>query len=67
MSLVADLFMYRPSIFVWLLQRFYYGSELPGRETDKKKGYTDSLSAAMNVTTSDQTRDGWRLAAKRRR
>ncbi|HEX4420676.1 MAG TPA: hypothetical protein VH165_22330 [Kofleriaceae bacterium] len=67
MSLVADLFMYRPSFFVWLLQRFYYGSELPGRETDKKKGYTDSLSAAMNVTTSAQTRDGWRLAAKRRR
>lgn len=67
MSLVADLFMYRPSFFVWLLQRFYYGSELPGRVTDKKKGYTDSLTAAMNVTTSDQTRDGWRLAAKRRR
>jgi len=67
MSLVADLFMYRPSFFVWLLQRFYYGSELPGRVTDKKKGYTDSLSAAMNVTTSDQTRDGWRLAARRRR
>jgi ferredoxin len=66
MSLVADLFMYRPSFFVWLLQRFYYGSELPGRVTDKKKGYTDSLTAAMNVTTSDQTRDGWRLAAKRR-
>ena len=67
MSLVADLFMYRPSFFVWLLQRFYYGSELPGRDTDKKKGYTDSLSAAIKVTTSDQTRDGWRLAAKRRR
>jgi len=66
MSLVADLFMYRPSFFVWLLQRFYYGSELPGRVTDKKKGYTDSLTAAMKVTTSDQTRDGWRLAAKRR-
>jgi len=67
MSLVADLFMYRPSFLVWLIQRFYYGSELPGRVTDKKRGYTDSLSAAMNVTTSDQTRDGWRLAAKRRR
>ena len=67
MSLVADLFMYRPSFFVWLLQRFYYGSELPGRVTDKKKGYTDSLTSAMKVTTSDQTRDGWRLAAKRRR
>jgi ferredoxin len=67
MSLVADLFMYRPSIVVWFLQRFYYGSELPGRVTDKKKGYTDSLSAAMKVTTSSQTRDGWRLAAKRKR
>jgi ferredoxin len=67
MSLVADLFMYRPSIFVWILQRFYYGSELPGRDSDKKKGYTESLSAAMKVTTSSQTRDGWRLAAKRKR
>jgi hypothetical protein len=67
MSLVADLFMYRPSFFVWLLQRFYYGSELPGRITDKKKGYTDSLIAAVKVTTSDQTHDGWRLAAKRKR
>jgi ferredoxin len=67
MSLVADLFMYRPSILVWLLQRFYYGSELPGRETDKKKGYEETLTAAMKVTTSEQTRDGWRLAARRRR
>ena len=67
MSLVADLFMYRPSFFVWLLQRFYYGSELPGRVTDKKKGYAESLTAAAKVTTSDQTRDGWRLAAKRTR
>ncbi len=67
MSLVADLFMYRPSFFVWLIQRFYYGSELPGRVTDKKKGYEASLTSAMSVTTSDQTRDGWRLAAKRKR
>ncbi len=67
MSLAADLFMYRPAFVVWLLQRFYYGSELPGRVTDKKKGYVDSLTSAMKVTTSDQTRDGWRLAAKRRR
>ena len=67
MSLVADLFMYRPSFLVWVLQRFYYGSELPGRATDKKKGYTDSLTAAIKVTTSEQTRDGWRLAARRRR
>ena len=38
MSLVADLFMYRPSFFVWLLQRFYYGSELPGREHRQEEG-----------------------------
>jgi Fe-S oxidoreductase len=67
MSLVSNLFMYKPSIVVWLLQRFYYGSELPGRVVDKKKGYTESLTAAMNVTTSDQTRDGWRLTVRRRR
>ena len=66
MSLAADLFMDRPSFLVWLLQRFYYGSGLPGHPRTKKKGYTESLSAAIKVTTSDQTRDGWRLAAKRR-
>jgi ferredoxin len=67
MSLVADLFMYRPPFFVWLLQRFYYGSDAPGRVTDKKKGYTESLDSAIKVTTSSKTRDGWRLAAKRQR
>jgi ferredoxin len=67
MSLVADLFMYRPSFFVWLIQRFYYGSGLPDRANRERKGYEDSLSDAANVTTSDQTRDGWRLAATRRR
>ncbi len=68
MSLVADLFMYRPSFFVWLLQRFYYGSDHPSRgPIDKKKGYTESLTAAAKTTTSDQTRDGWRLDARRRR
>ena len=67
MSLVADLFMTEPSIFVWLLQRFYYGSGLPDRVSDKKKGYAESLSAAANVTTSAKTRDGWRWAAKRKR
>jgi ferredoxin len=67
MSLVADLFMYRPSFFVWLLQRFYYGSGLPGHAPTEKKGYTAALSSAVNVTTSEQTRDGWRLAAKRKR
>jgi ferredoxin len=67
MSLVADLFMYRPSFIVWLLQRFYYGSELPGRDVDRKKGFKDSLSAAVQVTTSARTRDGWRLATRRKR
>ncbi len=67
MALVADLFMYRPAFVVWLIQRFYYGSEMPGRDVDKKKGYTDSLTAAMAVTTSDQTRDGWRLTATKRK
>jgi ferredoxin len=66
MSLVADLFMYRPSLIVWVLQRFYYGSGLPDRDSARKKGYTESLSDAANVTTSAKTRDGWRLAAKRK-
>jgi ferredoxin len=67
MALVADLFMYRPSFLVWLIQRFYYGSDHPDRAPgDRKKGYTDSLTAAMQVTTSDQTRDGWRLKAQRK-
>ena len=67
MALAANLFMDRPSFRVWLVQRFYYGSGLPDRERKDKKGYTDSLSTAMNVTTSDQTHDGWRLAATRKR
>jgi ferredoxin len=66
MSLVADLFMYRPSFIVWLLQRFYYGSELPGRNVDRKRSLTESLSEAAGVTTSARTRDGWRLAARRK-
>ncbi|HTL36418.1 MAG TPA: hypothetical protein VL326_24970 [Kofleriaceae bacterium] len=65
MSLVADLFMVKPSFFVWLIQRFYYGSGLPGDEPPKKRGYTDTLTSAMNVTTNEQTRDGWRLTALR--
>ncbi len=67
MSLVADLFMKRPSILVWLLQRFYYGSGLPDRPQHERPGYEDSLSAAVTTTTSSRTRDGWRLAAKRKR
>jgi ferredoxin len=66
MSIAADLFMYKPSFVVWLIQRFYYGSGLPGAEMTKKKGYEEALSAAGNVTTSEKTRDGWRLAAKKR-
>jgi len=67
LALVADLFMYRPAFLVWLIQRFYYGSGFPGQPADKKKGYTDALSSAPNVTTSEKTRDGWRLWAMRRR
>jgi ferredoxin len=67
LALVADLFMYRPSFLVWLIQRFYYGSELPGRDTDKKKGYRAALSSAPQVTTTERTRDGWRLTSIRRR
>ena len=67
MSLAADLFMNKPSFLVWLIQRFYYGSGLPGAAAEKKRGYVDSLTAAMKVTTTEKTRDGWRLAARRRR
>ena len=65
LALVADLFMYRPSFLIWLIQRFYFGADLPGRVTDKKKGFASALSAAVNESTSDQTRDGWRLLAKK--
>lgn len=69
MSLVADLFMHKPAFLVWLIQRFYYGSGHPSRaaERDAKRGYADSLTAAMQVTTSEQTRDGWRLYTIRRK
>jgi ferredoxin len=67
MSLVSDLFMTKPSFFVWLIQRFYYGSGLPGDAPPQKRGYTETLTSAMNVTTNEQTRDGWRLTALRHR
>jgi ferredoxin len=67
MALAANLMMDRPAFLVWLIQRFYYGSGLPDRERVEKKGYADSLTTAMNVTTSGETRDGWRLAALRKR
>jgi ferredoxin len=65
LALAADLFMYKPSFWVWLLQRFYYGADLPGR-TRERKGLGDALSQSINVATSDRTRDGWRLAARGR-
>lgn len=68
LALVADLFMHKPAFLVWLLQRFYYGSGHPDRATDReaKKPFTEVLTSAVEVTTSEQTRDGWRLATKRR-
>ncbi len=65
LSLVADLFSYRPSFWVWVLQRFYYGADLPGRTSTRKKGFADALSSSISVATSERTRDGWRLAAKK--
>jgi ferredoxin len=68
LSLAADLFMNRPSILVWLLQRFYYGAGHPDRKTPPaRKNIADALSQAATVTTSDKSRDGWRHAARRRR
>jgi len=67
LSLAADLFMYRPSFWVWVLQRFYYGAALPGRAARAKKGIGDALASSINVATSERTRDGWRLAAKKPR
>jgi ferredoxin len=66
LALVADLFMYRPSFWVWLMQRFYYGAELPGRDPHKKKGFAEALASSVNVAKTDRTRDGWRLAARKR-
>ncbi len=66
LSLAADLFMYRPSFWVWLMQRFYYGAAMPGRDARAKKGVTDALTSSIATATGSRTRDGWRLAAKRR-
>jgi ferredoxin len=67
LSLAADLFMYRPSFWVWLMQRFYYGAEMPGRPARSKKGLGDALTSSINVATTERTRDGWRLAARKPR
>jgi ferredoxin len=65
LSLVAELFMFRPAFWVWVMQRFYYGADMPGRVTHKKKGFAEALSSSVNVATTDRTRDGWRLFAKK--
>ena len=66
LSVVADLFMYRPSFWVWLMQRFYYGAEMPGRPARERKGIAEALTSSVSVATSERTRDGWRLAARKR-
>ena len=65
-SLMADLFMYRPAFWIWVMQRFYYGADMPGREAREKKSPADALTNSVSTTTSDRTRDGWRLTARRR-
>jgi ferredoxin len=66
LSLMADLFMYRPSFLVWFVQRFYYGADMPGRPPRDRKGPTEALTSSVTVATSERTRDGWRLATRRR-
>jgi epoxyqueuosine reductase QueG len=66
LSLAADLFMYRPSFWIWVMQRFYYGAALPGRQARAKKSLKDALTTSVSVATSERTRDGWRLAARKR-
>jgi ferredoxin len=66
LALVADLFAYRPSFLVWLLQRFYYGADHPGRSGEsRKKGFAEALSSSTSVATTERSRDGWRLAARK--
>jgi ferredoxin len=64
LALVADLMMYRPSFWIWLLQRFYYGADMPGRAPRAKPGLTDALTSAVTVATTNRSRDGWRRAAR---
>ena len=66
LSLVADLFMYRPSFWVWVMQRFYYGASMPGRDARDKRGIGDALTSSITTSTSARTRDGWRLAARKK-
>jgi ferredoxin len=66
LALAAELFMYRPSLWVWLMQRFYYGAPMPGREARARKGPTEALTSSIATATGARTRDGWRLAVKKR-
>jgi len=66
-SLMADLFGYRPAFWVWVMQRFYYGAAMPGRAPRKKPSMASALTSSVSTTTTDRTRDGWRLAARKRR
>jgi ferredoxin len=66
LSLIADMFMYRPSFLVWFMQRFYYGAAMPGRPARARKGLGEALTSSVTAATSDRTRDGWRLWARRR-
>ena len=66
LALAADLFMYRPAFWVWLMQRFYYGAARPGRPARPRKGLGQALTASTDAATSERTRDGWRHAARKR-
>jgi ferredoxin len=67
LSLISDLFMHEPSFLVWLLQRFYYGSGMPDHAPAKRPRLGAALQQSVSVATSERTRDGWRLAARKRR
>ena len=49
------------------MQRFYYGADMPGHTRDKKKGLGESLASSISVATTERTRDGWRLAARKKK
>ena len=65
LALASDPVMYRPSLWIWVMQRFYYGATLPGRAARAKRTIGDALTSSIAAATSARTRDGWRLAAKR--
>ncbi len=65
-ALMADLFMYRPSFWIWVMQRFYYGSAMPGRTPRPARRPTEALEASITSATTRRTRDGWRRTARTR-